>query len=109
MRLLLALLMGISLGGHVSAQSVSLSVSEAQAKLDELRKAGPSCGVVIPLGEYNFVALEVGEGMPRHEQWLAISALKDVGVVNIVDLPTMIGSVHFRVEVRPDLDPANVM
>lgn len=105
---LLTLLVGLTMGWQANAQSVSLSESEAQAKIDELAKNYTICGVVMPLGEFSFMTVEVAEGMSRREQWLTISALKDAGAINIVDLPTMLGSVHFRVEVRSDIDPSKL-
>lgn len=86
------------------AAAAQLSKGEALDIAAPWLDAVPVCGQLIPLGEFSFTSPEASVGGPRHELVETILALKKAGVVNVIDLPAMLGFLHFRVEINPSAD-----
>lgn len=93
-------------GSRVTAQS--LSESDAYNLLSYMRVSG-GCGIVIPLGEYNFPVPEAADGGDKHEFAQRALALDKVGVLNWIDLPGILGMAHFRLTLKDTVDRAQIV
>src|SRR5271156_4496728 len=56
------------------------------------------CDIIIPIGEQNLMLLQVADGGENYEFALNALALKEIGVIKWIDLPSMLGMAHFRLE-----------
>jgi hypothetical protein len=69
----------------------------------------PACAVAIPMGEHSFMNFEAQSGGGKHEFAQSVLALKEAGVIKIIDLPGFIGTVHFRVELDDAADVSQIL
>jgi|ERR1700722_1750948 hypothetical protein len=93
----------------LSAQQVTFSESDAQNNLNAMAAGANGCWVYFRLGEYKFIITEAAQGGSMYEQAQNLLALKGIGVINWIDLESMLGWAHFKIELRPDVDQAEVM
>jgi hypothetical protein len=79
----------------------ALTEQDALAKLQTLGSY-PDCGAFIPLGTYNFAAIEEMPPGPKAVLAKEIKIFADMGVITIIDLPSSPGFHSFRTELRLD-------
>jgi hypothetical protein len=84
-----------------------LSEREAQQLVEELTKS--NCGILIPIKEFDFITIEAMEGSSMYLPMQDVLALKDAGVIKMINLPTMLGKVHFRTELSDSVDKSQLV
>ena len=105
-RLLLAAII-LTWTGVLHAAEPTLTVREAQNKMDADITV-PGCGVMIPVGEFKFTEIDTYAGGTQHELAQRVAALKEAGAIDIINLPGMIGFLHFRTEVAKNVDASQI-
>jgi hypothetical protein len=88
----------------VLAQQATMSQAEAQNNLDAMFVGANGCWVTFRLGEYNFIITDAAQGGSMYQQAQNLLALKEIGVVNWIDLQSAIGWAHFKIELRSEVD-----
>jgi hypothetical protein len=86
-----------------------VSQSEFQRRYDSIPKSTGGCGVAIPLGEHNYTTPEGMQGGAKFELGRVVVALKDIGVIQLINMPTTIGFIRFRVALAADVDRSQVI
>lgn len=97
-----ALLLLVFLSPHQAVADPT--ITEREATLLILRTVIGNCGVRVPVGEYNFPVPSAAPGGEQHALVQTLIALKEINVVNWIDLQSMIGMAHFKIELRSDID-----
>jgi hypothetical protein len=92
----------------VASEGQPLTVQRAYDLLTPLFEK-EVCGAVVPVGELNFPVTAAAEGGDRHSFALNAIALKEIGVIKWIDMPSMLGMAHFRLELNDQVDSTQLI
>jgi len=88
----------------VAARAAEPRLDEKTAQTMVERFFGNNCGVVLPKGEYNFPITDAAQGGSKYDFTQNLIALKKIDAIKWIDMQSMLGFAHFRVEPNDNLD-----
>jgi hypothetical protein len=86
-----------------------LSEKEALQKVESFFGGGGNCGTTIWIWTFKFTTPEAMEGGAYYDIGQDIRMFKELSLINIVDVPVLIGHLHFRTELHPDVDKSKIL
>ncbi len=89
----------------------SLSADEARAEIASFIAVvwDIECGPQIPIKEYNFPVQAAAEGGYMYDQVRQLIAMKELEIIDWIDLESMLGMAHFRTELSAKVDRTQIV